>query len=163
MADPQHIAIEVTLLESGGPCGTVGTPRMFCRYSAVHLPGTPLDDGRVCVVARDGATRSWREHTRQTTFESARGVLAQLQALGIPGRTPDATGVVDSSDGWMNLFFRVTAEREAMALDIGMHSSGFDGVDAERLRALFRDLFALAGFEAYCPVVYGPRRTRPCT
>jgi len=40
-----------------------------------------------------------------------------------------------------------------------MHSSGFDGADAERLRALFRALFALAGFQAYCPVVYGPRLT----
>jgi hypothetical protein len=46
-----------------------------------------------------------------------------------------------------------------MTLDIGMQSSGFDGPDAERLRTLFRALFALVGFEAYCPIVYGTRRT----
>jgi hypothetical protein len=34
-----------------------------------------------------------------------------------------------------------------MSLEIGMHSSGFDGKDAETLRALFRHLFALAGYE----------------
>jgi hypothetical protein len=68
-------------------------------------------------------------------------------------------GVVDTSDGWTNLFFRVKVEKEATALDIGMQSSGFDGLDAERLRTLFRALFALAGLEAYCPIVYGTRRT----
>jgi hypothetical protein len=163
MADPQYLVMEVTLLESGGPFGTVGEPRMFCRYRAVHLPGTHFDDGKVSVVVRDHATQSWREYVRQTTFEDARGVMAQLQALGILGRTPDAKGVVDTSDGWTNLFFRVQTEKESMALDIAMQSSGFDGADAEGLRTLFRDLFALAGFEAYCPVVYGPRRTQPCT
>ena len=105
------------------------------------------------------ATRSWREYVRQTTIDQARSVVAQLEALGIPGRTPEAEGVVDTSDGWTNLFFRVKVEKEATALDIGMQSSGFDGADAEGLRTLFRHLFALAGFEAYSPVVYGPRRT----
>jgi hypothetical protein len=162
MADSQYIVIEVTLLESGGPFGTVGEPKMFCRYRAVHLPGTHFGDGKVSVVVRDHATQSWREYVRQTTFEEARSVRAQLEALGIPGRTPEAQGVVDTSDGWTNLFFRVEAEKESMALDIAMQSSGFDGADAERLRTLFRDLFALAGFETYCPVVYGLRRTRPC-
>jgi hypothetical protein len=150
MADPQYIVIEVTLLESGGPFGTVGEPRMFCRYSAVHLPGTSLDDGKVSVVVRDQATQAWREYVRQTTFGEARGVLARLEALGFPGRTPEVEGVVDTSDGWTNLFVRVKVEKEATVLDIAMQSSGFDVADAERLRNLFRDLFALAGFEAYC-------------
>lgn len=163
MAVPQYVVVEVTLLESGGPFGTVGEPRMFCRYSAAHLPGTHLDDGKVSVVVRDRATQSWREYVRQTTFDDARNVIAQLEAMGIPGRTPEAAGVVDTSDGWTSLSFRVMADQDATALDIGMQSSGFDGTDAERLRGLFRDLFALAGFEAYCPVVYGPRRTRSCT
>jgi hypothetical protein len=156
MADPQAIVLEVTLLESGGPFGTVGEPRMFCRYSAAHLPGTPLDDGRASVVVRDGATRSWREYARRTSAEEARGVVARLKALGVPGRTPEADGVVDTSDGWTNLCLRVKTDHAAAVFDIGMQSSGFGGVDAERLRALFRRMFALAGFEAYCPVVYGP-------
>jgi hypothetical protein len=160
MGDPRHIVLEVMLLETGGPFGTAGEPRLFCRYSALHLPGTPLDDGRVSVVARDGPTQSWQEYARRTTLDNARGIVAQLQALGVPGRTPEAEGVVDTSDGWTNLLFRVKAETDATALEIGMQSSGFDGADAERLRTLFRALFALAGFEAYCPVVYGPRRTR---
>jgi hypothetical protein len=111
MADPQYVVIEVTLLESGGPVGTVGEPRMFCRYSAAHLPGTHLDDGEVSVVVRDSATQSWREYVRQTTLDDARGVIAQLEALGIPGRTPEAEGVVDTSDGWTSLSLRVKAEK----------------------------------------------------
>jgi hypothetical protein len=163
MADPQYLVIEVTLLESGGPFESVGEPRMFCRYSAAHLSGTRLDDGKVSVVVRDHTTQAWREYVRKTTFDDARGVIARLKALGIPGRTPKAEGVVDTSDGWTNLSFRVKAEKDAMAFDIGMQSSGFDGADAEKLRVLFRELFALAGFEAYSPVVYGPCRTRGCT
>jgi hypothetical protein len=163
MADSQYIVVEVTLLESTGPFKTVGVPRMFCRYSAVHVPGTDLDDGRVCVVVRDDATQSWREYARRTTFDEARDVVAQLEALRMPGRTPEVKGIIDTSDGWTNLFFRVQGERDVTALDIGMESSGFDGADAERLRTLFRYLFALAGFEAYCPVVYGQRLGRRCT
>jgi hypothetical protein len=159
MADPQPIVVDVTLLESGGPFGTVGEPRMLCHYRAVHLPGTHLSDGRVSVVVRDHATGAWREYKRQTTVDEARGVVARLEALGVPGRTPEAEGVADTSDGWTNLFLRVKADQAATALDIGMQSSGFGGADAERLRALFRDLFALAGFEGYCPAVYGRRRT----
>jgi len=163
MADPRYVVGKVTLLELGGPFGKVEEPRMFCRYSAVHVPGTHLDDGKVSVVVRDQATHSWREYTRQTTLDEARGVLAQLEALGIPGRTPEVGGVVDTSDGWTNLFCRVEVEKDATAFDIAMQSSGFGGADAERLRSLFRVLFALAGFEAYCPVVYRPRRTNCCT
>jgi hypothetical protein len=163
MADPRYIVIEVTLLETGGSCETVGETRMFCRYSAVHCPGTQFDDGRVSVVARDDATQSWREYARRTTLDEARGIVAHLEALGTPGRTPEAKGIVDTSNGWTNLFFRVKAEQEETAVDIGMQCSGFDGADAERLRTLFRALFALAGFEAYSPSVYGPRRTNSCT
>lgn len=155
MSDTRYVIMEVTLLETGGSFGSVGEPEMLYRYSAAHLPGTQLDDGKASVVVRDNATRLWREYVRRTTFDEARGVLAQLKALGIPGRTPEASGVVDTSDGWTNLFFRIKAEQEVTALDISMHSSGFDGVDAERLRTLFRDLFALAGFDAYRAVVYG--------
>jgi hypothetical protein len=98
MADPQYIAIELTLLESGGAIGTVGKPRMLCRYMAVHVPGTDLDDGKVSVLVRDSVRQSWREYERRTTFDQAQEVIARLQALGIPGRMPDAKGVDDSSD-----------------------------------------------------------------
>ncbi len=154
MADPKYIIIEVMLRESGGPIGKVGKPRMICRYKACHVPGTDLDDGIVNVVVHDHATQSWREYTRQTTFEEARGIVAQLKALGIPGRTPEVEGVVDTSDSWAHLFFRVMGEQDSMALDIHMQSSGFDGADAEGLRTLFRQLFALAGYEPNCLFMY---------
>jgi hypothetical protein len=154
MADLKYIFIEVTLLESVGPIGTVGKLRMICRYKACHVPGTHLDDGQVSVVVHDHATQSWREYTRQTTYAEARGIVAQLKALGIPGRTPEVEGVIDSSDSWAHLFFRVLGEQDSMALDINMQSSGFNGADAEGLRTLFRQLFALAGYEPNCLFMY---------
>lgn len=160
MDNPRYIVLEVMLLESGGPIGTVGEPRMLCRYHAAHLPGTLIDDGKVSVVVRDDTTRLWQEYVKPTTVEQARDIAGRLTALGFPGRTLEAKGVVDTSDGWTHLLLRVQWERHSLTLDINMQSSGFEGTDAEQLRDLCRQLFALAGFEGYCPVVYGSRLTR---
>jgi hypothetical protein len=159
MADPRYTAIDVTLVESSGPIFSVGEPTMLCRFKAVHLPGTQLDEGKISVVVRDSVTKQWREYARQTTVDQAREVAARLETLGMPGRTPQVKGVVDTSDGWTHLLLRIRAEGKVVSLDIDMQLSGFDGADAEQLRELFRYLFALAGFKTYCPAVYGPRRT----
>jgi hypothetical protein len=150
-----YIAVELTLVESGGPHHRAGRPSMLCRFKAAFLPGTNINDGQVCVVVPDQAARSWKEYAQPVTFEQAREVVRRLDALGIPGRTPEVQGVVDTSNGWTHLLFCARGEQHTTTLDIDMESSGFEGEDAERLRALFRQLFALAGYGGFCPAVYG--------
>jgi hypothetical protein len=160
MAFSQPIVLELSLVESSGPWLEPGSPVLYCWFHAVHLPGTPHDEGKISVLSMDRAARIWREYTRLVTIDQSREVLAGLETLGLPGRTPDVVGVVDSSDGWDRVVFCVRTEGGAHCMDIAMHSSGFDGNDAEALRELFRRLFALAGFAEFSPVIYGERRTR---
>jgi hypothetical protein len=40
------------------------------------------------------------------------------------------------------------------SFEVSMQSSGFDGVDADSVRALCRELFALAEYDEYDPIVY---------
>ncbi|MCI0464471.1 MAG: hypothetical protein L0Z62_46665 [Gemmataceae bacterium] len=163
MASSQPIALELSLVESSGPWFKPGSPVLYCWFHAVHLPGTPHDEGKISVLSMDRAARTWREFTRPVTIDQSREILAGLEALGLPGRTPDVEGVVDTSDGWDRVVFWVRTEGGVRCMDLDMHSSGFDGKDAEALRELFRRLFALAGFAEFSPVVYGERRARRCS
>jgi hypothetical protein len=155
MASSQPVTLELGLVESSGPWFKPGSPKLYCWFHAVHLPGTPHDQGKVSVLSVDQATGVWRELTRPVTIDQSREVLAAVTALGLPGRAPDVEGVVDTSDGWTRVVFWVRTEGGARCVDIDMHSSGFEGRDADALRGLFRRLFALAGFAAGCPVIYG--------
>jgi hypothetical protein len=160
MMAPQPISLQLSLVESSGAWFKPGSPTLYCWFSAVHLPGTPHDEGKVSVLSVDRGTRAWRELTRPVAVEQSREVLAGLAALGLPGRAPDVKGVVDTSEGWDRIAFGVRMEGGSRCVDIDMASSGFDGGDAEPLRGLFRRLFALAGFADFSPVIYGARRTR---
>jgi hypothetical protein len=162
MASSQPIALELSLVESSGPWFKPGSPTLYCWFHAVHFPGTPHDEGKVSVLRPDGATHTWRELTRPLTIDQSREIFARLEALGLPGRPPDVEGVVDTSDGWHRVVFWVRTEDRARCTAIDMHSSGFDGGDAEALRALFRRLFALAGFAEFSPVIYGKGRNNGC-
>jgi hypothetical protein len=125
----------------------------------VHLPGTPHTEGTVSVLSAAPATCQWHEFIRATTIDQVQHVLAALEALGLPGRAPNVKGVVDTSEGWERLVFWVQVKGESRTVNLDVHSSGFDGPDAEPLRTLFRRLFALAGFTGFSPVIYGERRT----
>jgi hypothetical protein len=149
------IAVEVSLAETCGPFGKVGWPRLYCWFKAVHVPGTSIDDAKISVLARVDSTKSWQEHTRRLTLEQAQDIVESLQKLGIPEKSIQVEGVVDSSDGWSALYVRVQVDTRVFALDIHMQSSGFEGDDAEELRGFFRQLFERAGYADYCPATYG--------
>jgi hypothetical protein len=149
------LAIELTLLETRGPFFKVGAPTLLCRFSAVHLGGNQINDGKVCVIVRDTIANHWREYARDVTADQVQQVAGRLQGLHIPYRTPNVQGVIDTSDAWTHLLLYIRAEQRTLPLEIHMHSSGFDGEDAEPLRTLFRLLFALAGYDGFCRVVYG--------
>lgn len=142
-----HISFTLSLIESSGPFGRVGSPNLFCWASAAHLPSGPLDNGRVVVLRRDSSTGAWREYAGALSIEQSRKIVDLLNALGLPGRTPDVEGVVDTSDSWSHISFETRIEGQHTNLEIMMHSSGFEGDDAARLNGLFLYLFNLAGYE----------------
>jgi hypothetical protein len=143
------------LAESSGPWFGPGWPTLYCSFGAVHLPGTPHDRGTISLLCRDHPTGTWRELVQSVTIDQSREILADLTAVGLPGRAPDVEGVVDTSDGWTRIVFWVRVEGGSRCVEIDMHSSGFRGGDAKALRKLFRRLFALAGFADWSAVIYG--------
>jgi hypothetical protein len=155
MTATPYIALEMSLLQTAGPHYKVGWPFLYCWLKAVHLPGTPLNDARVSVLSRAHPTEPWHEFTRELSLGESEALVGSLEKLGIPGRSLDIEGVVDTSDEWSHVFFRVKTDEQTFALEIDMQASGFKGKDAEGLRALFRQLFDRAGYRDYCPVVYG--------
>jgi hypothetical protein len=144
-----YISFTLSLIESSGPFGRVGSPNLFCWASAAHLPSGPPDNGRIVVLSRDSSTGDWREYARPLSVEQSLKISELLNAIGLPGRTPDVEGVVDTSDSWSHISFETRVEGGHTNLEIKMHSSGFEGSDAARLNGLFLYLFNLAGYEGY--------------
>jgi hypothetical protein len=144
-----YISFTLSLIQSSGLFGRVGSPNLFCWASAAHLPSGPLDNGRIVVLSRDSSTGDWREYAGALSIEQSLKIIELLNALGLPDRTPDVEGVVDTSDSWSHISFETRIERQHTNLEIMMHSSGFEGNDAARLNKLFLYLFNLAGYEGY--------------
>ena len=144
-----YFSFTLSLIESSGPIGRVGSPNLFCWASAAPFPSGPPDNGRVVVLGRDSSTGAWREYARALSVEQSRKIIELLDALGLPGRTPDVEGVVDTSDSWSHISFETLIDGRQTSLQIMMHSSGFEGSDAARLNGLFLYLFNLAGYEGH--------------
>ncbi len=144
-----YISFTLSLIKSSGPFGRVGSPNLFCWASAAHLPSGPTDNGRIVVLSRDSSTGAWREYAGALSVEQSRKIIELLDALGLPGRTPDVEGVFDTSDYWSHISFETRIEERRTNLEIMMHASGFEGSDAARLNGLFLYLFNLAGYEGY--------------
>ena len=142
-----YISFTLSLIASSGPFGRVGSPNLFCWASAAPFPSGPLDNGRIVVLSRESTTRAWREYANALSVEQSRKIIELLDALGLPGRTPDVEGVLDTSEYWSHISFEIRVEGRHSNLQIMMHASGFEGRDAERLNGLFLYLFNLAGYE----------------
>ena len=155
MNSQTYVSFSLSLIETSGPFGSAGRPKLFCWASAFHLPAGFTSDGRIVVVSRDPGTDAWREYAGALSASQSRTIVELLQALGLPERSPDVEGVVDTSDGWSHISFHTNIDGRPSHLDIWMHSSGFDGDDASRLRSLFRLLFDLAGYQEYDLSAYG--------
>ena len=154
MDSDTYISFTLSLIGSSGPFGRVGSPNLFCWASAAPFPSDALDNGRIVILSRDSSTGDWREYARALSVEQSRKIIELLDALGLPGRTPDVEGVVDTSDSWSHISFETRIEGRHSNLEISMHSSGFEGSDAAQLRGLFRYLFNLAGCEGYDLAIY---------
>ena len=149
-----YISFTLSLIESSGLFGRIGSPNLFCWVSAAHLPSSPFDDGKIVILCRDSSTGTWREYATALSIEQSRKVIELLNALGLPSQTPDVEGVVDTSDGWSHISFETRIEGQHSHFEISMYSSGFGGSDAAQLRELFHYLFNLAGYEEYDLSIY---------
>jgi len=68
-----------------------------------------------------------------------------LKAFRFPEHAPHVDGIIDSSDSWYQTILRVALDSLQRTLDLNFQCSGYDGDDAEGLRALFRHLTTMAG------------------
>ena len=144
-----YISFTLSLIESSGLFGRIGSPHLFCWASASHFPASPFDDGHILILSLDSATGTWREYAGGLSIEQSRKVIDLLNRLGMPSQAPDVEGVVDTSDGWSHISFETLIDGRQTSLQIMMHSSGFEGSDAARLNGLFLYLFNLAGYEGH--------------
>jgi len=119
------------------------------------LPSGAIDNGRIVILCRDSSAGAWREYARALSVEQSLEIIERLNALGLPGRTPDVEGIVDTSDSWSHISFEIRVEGRHTNLEIMMHASGFEGGDAARLNGLFLYLFNLAGYEGHGRSFYG--------
>jgi hypothetical protein len=148
----EPIVFEIHLTETSGWFGksNVGWPHLFCWLRAFYFAN--WNDARIVLLAREAD--SWREYKGQPNRAELQAILDSLRELGLPGRELEVEGVVDSADVWTDLLLRVKVLDQSCELSLHMQASGFDGPDAEQLRALFRQIFALAGYEPYHRPVY---------
>lgn len=140
-----HFHVELLLVETGGVFKDVGGPRLVCRFAAASGPGG-VRSARIDVLAWDAPTGAWREHARALEVVHVTELVARIEALGAAGRRLDVQGVVDTADVWTSLHLSLMTSAGASTYVFSMQGSGFEGADAEELRALLREVFALAGF-----------------
>ncbi len=152
------VLLSLVLIQSSGWFYQVGFPTLLCWLHSAHLPASTIDDGKIVVIHYDQIRRGWNEHAREVTMEQSQRILERLKRLGFPTRLPAVDGKEDTGNQWSHLSLQVGINNQSSLLSVSMQSSGFEGRDADLLRGLFQDLFRLAGFVEFDPVVYGNRR-----
>ncbi|MFT4514891.1 MAG: hypothetical protein ACI91B_003604, partial [Planctomycetota bacterium] len=125
------------------------------RFCMLHAPGSSLSDAGVSFVGKDLQAGSWRAYEQPVTSEVAVQVAAQIDALGMPVRTPEVSPAFDTSDSWTNLLLWVKKDEQSISFEIGMQCSGFEGPDAEALRRLLHTLCSLCGYQGFDRSVLG--------
>jgi hypothetical protein len=155
MKSHSYILFTISLIESSGLLGQVGSPNLFYWLSVAHVPGAGINDGKASIISRDISGGKWREHAQKVSVEQSNRVIELLEGLGFPDRLPVVKGVVDTSEGWSHISFQIGYEQRHSHLEIAMQCSGFEDKDAVQLRELFRYLFSLADYEEYSWSIYG--------
>jgi hypothetical protein len=127
--------LTILLTHARGPIGR--PPRMTLSLSLTGMRGQEAAGS----VAADGAP--FRDFTvAPAAFDALRRAA---ERAGLETRPPRVTGVNDTSDGfaWVHLY--ASHSRGAHTLDLSLLSSGYEGEDADALRAFLRLLLDAAG------------------
>ena len=143
----EHIALEISLIESSGPLRQVRAPRLFFWLHAIQAEEA-FRDGQAMALLRSRDGSSWVERSVSVSQDEVRDIVQLLKDLAILDRELSVKGAFDSSDVWSKLSFSVALNDMDYTLDVNMAATGFEGEDAEPLRKMLRRLLGLVGEDA---------------
>jgi hypothetical protein len=136
--------VEIQVLEAAGDIGSPRRLNLVLWFHAVRGPKAWTGAG-ITALLRPLRGGSWDARELPVSDEGVAKVVARLETLGVPGRAPRVSGVIDTSDTWSSLSVQVRRDERPSSIFVDMLASGFTGEDAEPLRALLRCLYDLAG------------------
>ena len=166
----EPLAVTMLLTETAGLLRGADLPTLYVSLSGLVMPdglvtaGRPRSFVKICllaershVAARAGRTpseRRWEERVRPVNETQLHRLLDMLPGIGFPQQFPRVRGVVDTSIAHRAICMVARLNDQSWSFEVSMQSSGFDGADADSVRALCRELFALAEYDEYDPILY---------
>ena len=143
----QEITIlEIDWTEAIGPVMRVGSPYLFGWLRARYVGSGVIADGRVVVVALKNQSGDWSQYHGTVNRAAAETFLRAFAELGIPEHPPQVESVPDSSDTYFSSSIRVVVGEQVQTFTVHTQCSGFQGRDANGLRAVFQRILELAGY-----------------
>jgi hypothetical protein len=138
--------VEIDWTEAVGPQTSVGSPYLFGWLRACYMEPGFIADGRVVVLARESQSANWTQYQGVVTQPDADTLVSAFALLGVPEQAPRVESVLDSSDIWFTSIMRVTVNGQIQTFTIQTQSSGFQGHEADGLRAVFQRILDLSGY-----------------
>lgn len=138
--------VEIDWTEAIGPQSSVGSPYLFGWLRAAYVQPGLIADGQVVVLTRKSQSADWVQSQGPVTLPDADTLAIELALLGIPERAPQIESVFDSSDTWFTSSVRMVVGQQSQAFTIQTQSSGFQGPEADGLRAVFQRILDLSGY-----------------
>lgn len=134
--------------EAIGPVMHAPYPYLFGWVRSFHPPSRLIAYGRAVVVARDVPSRTWTHYEGQVAESDATALIGALRALGLPQQTPRVESVLDTSDTWSSSSVRIALGEHERSFTVQAQCRGFEGAEAEGLRAVFQRILTLSGYGA---------------
>ncbi|HLW64466.1 MAG TPA: hypothetical protein VKS79_04040 [Gemmataceae bacterium] len=143
----QPFLLEVTLIVTGGPVyRLVGNLELMVWLQASNIAPSGGEAAGL-VVRYEPKDKSISSRTVPVSFAAAQNVAKQLCELGLPGRTPQVEGVVDTSDKWCNISLHVRELERDGNFTLCLAHSGYEGDDAERFEQLLQAILLAVGLD----------------
>jgi hypothetical protein len=138
--------VEIDWTEAVGPQTSVGSPYLFGWLRACYMEPGFIADGRVVVLARESQSADWAQYQGPVTQPDADTLVSAFALLGVPERAPRVESVLDSSDTWFTSSVRVAVFDQIQTFTVQTQCSGFQGHEADGLRAVFQRILDLSGY-----------------
>jgi hypothetical protein len=100
----------------------------------------------VVVLARESQSACWTQYQGPVAQTEADTLANAFTLLGVPERAPRIQTVPDSSDTWYTSIVHVGVNGRIQTFNVQTQSSGFEGPEADGLRAVFQRIINLSGY-----------------